>query len=148
MQLETFVLVALVGLLATYCLLIMSLWAHRLGLPRLDFARGMANLTYGESFEGPPSYWAGQAVVYVNGVFFALLYAAAVAPYIPGPPLMRGAIWGVVLFLASGLFYVPLYLRDGFFLSHVHRNAWMTSLMAHGVYGLILGWLSPIVSLG
>ncbi len=148
MQLETFVLVALVGLLATYILLVMALWAHRLGLPRLDFARGMANLTYGESFDGPPSYWAGQAVVYINGVFFALLYAAAVAPYIPGPPLARGAIWGVVLFLASGLFYVPLYLREGFFLSHIHRNAWMTSLMVHVAWGLILGWLSPIVTFG
>ncbi len=148
MQLDFLVVAVLAGILATYGLLVMALWAYRLGLPRLDFSRAMAELTYGQSFEGAPPYWAGQAVIYMNGVFFALLYATVVAQYLPGPPLLRGAIWGIILFLASGLFYVPLYLREGFFLSHIHRFAWVTSLMVHGIYGLVLGWLSPIISLG
>ena len=144
MPLESMVTTIIAGIMATYCLLVMSLWAYRLGLPPLDFSRGMANLTYGESFGGEGPYWAGQAVIYLNGTFFALLYATVVAKYLPGIPIVKGAIYGVVLFVVSGVFYVPLFLREGFFLSHMHKNAWITSLMVHGIWGLIVGWLSPI----
>ena len=144
MPLESIVITIIAGIIATYGLLIMALWAFRLGLPRLDFSRAMAELTYGESFEGQAPYWAGQLVIYLNGIFFALIYATVVARYLPGPDLVKGAIWGGVLFVISGVFFVPLFMREGFFLSHIHKNAWITSAMVHGVWGLIVGWLSPI----
>ncbi len=144
MPLESIVITIIAGIIATYGLLIMALWAFRLGLPRLDFSRAMAELTYGESFEGQAPYWAGQLVIYLNGIFFALIYATVVAQYLPGIPLVKGVIWGGILFVISGVFYVPLFLREGFFLSHIHKNAWITSAMVHGVWGLIVGWLSPI----
>ncbi len=144
MPLESIVITIISGIIATYGLVVMALWAFRLGLPRLDFSRAMAELTYGESFEGQAPYWAGQAVIYLNGIFFALIYATVVAQYLPGPDLVKGAIWGGVLFLISGVFFVPLFMREGFFLSHIHKNAWITSAMVHGVWGLIVGWLSPI----
>ncbi len=144
MPLESIVITIIAGIIATYGLVVMALWAFRLGLPRLDFSRAMAELTYGESFEGQAPYWAGQAVIYLNGIFFALIYATVVAQYLPGPDLVKGAIWGGVLFLISGVFFVPLFMREGFFLSHIHKNAWITSAMVHGVWGLIVGWLSPI----
>ena len=144
MPLESIVITIIAGIIATYGLVVMALWAFRLGLPRLDFSRAMAELTYGESFEGQAPYWAGQAVIYLNGVFFALIYATVVAQYLPGPDLVKGAIWGGILFLISGVFFVPLFMREGFFLSHIHKNAWITSAMVHGVWGMIVGWLSPI----
>ncbi len=144
MPLESIVITIIAGIIATYGLLVMALWAFRLGLPRLDFSRAMAELTYGESFEGQAPYWAGQLVIYLNGIFFALIYATVVARYLPGPDLVKGVIWGGILFVMSGVFYVPLFLREGFFLSHIHKNAWITSAMVHGVWGMIVGWLSPI----
>ncbi len=144
MPLDAIVTTIIAGIVATYGLLAMALWAYRLGLPRLDFSRAMAELTYGQSFEGQAPYWAGQAVIYLNGIFFALIYATVVAQYLPGIPIVKGAIWGVILFLISGVFSVPLFMREGFFLSHIDKNAWITSLMVHGVWGLIVGWLSPI----
>ncbi len=144
MPLESIVITIIAGIIATYGLVVMALWAFRIGLPRLDFSRAMAELTYGESFEGQAPYWAGQAVIYLNGVFFALIYATVVAQYLPGPDLVKGAIWGGILFLISGVFFVPLFMREGFFLSHIHKNAWITSAMVHGVWGMIVGWLSPI----
>ncbi len=144
MPLESIVITIIAGIIATYGLLIMALWAFRLGLPRLDFSRAMAELTYDESFEGQAPYWAGQLVIYLNGIFFALIYATVVARYLPGPDLVKGVIWGGILFVMSGVFYVPLFLREGFFLSHIHKNAWITSAMVHGVWGMIVGWLSPI----
>ncbi len=144
MPLESIVITIIAGIIATYGLVVMALWAFRIGLPRLDFSRAMAELTYGESFEGQAPYWAGQAVIYLNGIFFALIYATVVAQYLPGPDLVKGAIWGGILFLISGVFFVPLFMREGFFLSHIHKNAWITSAMVHGVWGMIVGWLSPI----
>ena len=142
--LTTGYLCRIAGIIASYGLLVMALWAGGLGLPRLDFARAMAERTYGESFDGQAPYWAGQAVIYLNGIFFALIYATVVGRYLPGPELLRGAIWGAILWFVSGVFFVPLFLKEGFFLSHIHKNAWITSAMVHGVWGLIVGWLSPI----
>ena len=145
MQLDFFIIVILTGILATYGMLVMALWSDRIGLARLDFAKVMAQLTYGESFEGrTPPYWAGQLVIYFNGVLLALTYATFVAQYLPGPQLLRGLIWGEILFLISSVFFVPIYLREGFFMSKAPPRAWMTSIMAHGIWGLIVGWLSPI----
>lgn len=145
MGLELIVTSIIGGIVATYVLLAMAAWSHRLGLPRLDFAKAMAGLTYGQSFEGrDPPYWAGAAVVYMNGILFALVYSTAVAQYLPGPPVVRGIIWGIVLYLVSCSFFVPVYLREGFFLAHVHRNAWITSGMVHGLWGIVVGWLCPI----
>ncbi len=144
MPLDQFVIVIIAGIMATFCLLVMSLWAKSLNMPRLDFSRGMAQFTFGPSFEGLAPYFAGMLVVYMNGIFFALLYATAIGPYLPGPALVRGVIFGVGLFWASSLFFSPLFLREGFFLCKLDKNAWSTSLMVHGIYGLVVGWLSPI----
>ncbi|MBL6957432.1 MAG: hypothetical protein ISR52_00495 [Rhodospirillales bacterium] len=145
MEFEFFIVVTLTGLLATYLHLVMGQWAGRIGLPRLDFSRVMANLTYGESFEGEPSYWAGQIAVFFNGVFFAFLYATVVAPYLPGEPIVRGFLYGIILYIGSGLFFIPIYLKEGVFLSHVDSKAWIPLLMVHLIFGLVCGWLSPIL---
>ena len=145
MQLEFVISVSVAGFFASYLLIIFALWAHRLGLPKLDFSKAMANLTFGESYKDNPPYGLGVAQIFLNGIFFALVYAALIGPLLPGPLFVRGIVWGVFLFAASGLFYVPVFLREGFFLNKIHPRAWITSLMVHAIYGGILGWLSPIL---
>jgi len=145
MTLEFFVQVILAGILATYVLLALALWNVKLGLPRLDFPKAMTMLTYADSFDGDPPYWAGVIVIYFNGVFFTLLYATYIHQFIPGTPLIQGAIWGVILWAVSGVFYVPVYLREGFFLKGLHPMAWFASLIVHGGFGLVVGWLSPVL---
>ncbi|NQV56336.1 MAG: hypothetical protein HQ503_10800 [Rhodospirillales bacterium] len=146
MTLEFLALTIFAGIGATYILLAMAIWNSRLGLPRLDFGKAMSMLTYAETYEGQdPPYWAGTAVVYANGIFFTLLYSTYVAQFLPGTPLIQGAIYGVILWAVSGIFYVPVYLREGFFLSHLHPMAWFASLIAHGAFGLVLGWLAPVM---
>ncbi len=135
------------GIMASYVLITMAMWNYRLGLPRLDFAMAMADLVYGPSFEGKePPYWAGMLIVYFNGVFFTFLYATFAAQYLPGIPLVKGAIWGATLWFVSGVFFVPLYSREGFFLSKIHPMAWLANLIAHGCFGMMVGWLSPIAN--
>ena len=158
MDLEFFVLSALAGVMGTYGLLTMALWADSLGLPRLDFSRAMANVTYARTFEkdvkpgagvdAPNTpYWPGMVVIFMNGIFFALLYSSVVGQWIPieQAPL-KGAICGVALWFVSGVFYVPFYLREGFMLSGIHPLAWLTSLKVHIIYGLFVGWIAPIAS--
>lgn len=156
MNLEFFLVSALAGVMGTYGLLTMALWADSLGLPRLDFSRAMANVTYARTFEkevepgagvdAPNTpYWPGMIVIFMNGIFFALLYSSVVAQWIPveqGP--LRGAAWGLILWFVSGVFYVPFYLREGFMLSHIHPLAWLTSLKVHIIYGLFVGWIAPV----
>ncbi len=156
MNLEFFVLSAFAGVMGTYGLLTMALWADSLGLPRLDFSRAMANVTYARTFEkdvkpgagvdAPNTpYWPGMIVIFMNGIFFALLYSSVVGQWIPieQAPL-KGAVWGIVLWFVSGVFYVPFYLREGFMLSGIHPLAWLTSLKVHIIYGLFVGWIAPI----
>ena len=158
MDLEFFVVSALAGVMGTYGLLTMALWADSLGLPRLDFSRAMANVTYARTFEedvkpgagvdAPNTpYWPGMVVIFMNGIFFALLYSSVVGQWIPieQAPL-KGAIWGVALWFVSGVFSVPFYLREGFMLSGIHPLAWLRSLKVHIIYGLFVGWIAPIAS--
>lgn len=145
MTLEFLVHVAIAGFLATYCHLIAALWVKSIGLPRLDLSRAMADFTYGESFSEGPPYWAGQFVICVNGIIFALIYATLVAQYLPGPPPLRGVLFGLLLFVFSGLLFEPIFVRKGFFLSKIGGRAWITALIVHVVWGLIVGWLSPVL---
>ena len=94
MDIEFFAMSAFAGIMGTYALMMLSCWADSLGLPRLDFSRPMANLTFARSFEknvapgagvdAPNTpYWPGMAIVYVNGIFFALLYSSYTHQFIP-----------------------------------------------------------------
>jgi hypothetical protein len=145
MDLEFFIHVSGVGILAGYVLLIFALWAPRYGLPRADFPRGMTELTFGDSWEGPAPYGLGIALVHMNGILFALLYATAFAPLLPSqyPPIVIGIIWGVILFFGAQLIFVPIFLRGGFFSLKHGPWAWVTALLVHVLYGVVVGWLSP-----
>ena len=59
MTLEFFLLASLAGLLATYVHLMFALWGPRYGVARLDFCKVLNELSFGESYDGPPPYWLG-----------------------------------------------------------------------------------------
>ena len=145
MQLDFFILTAGAGILATYVHMVFALWAPRFGLPRLDFAKGMAELCFKESFDGEPPYWLGLVALHLNGIVFALLYATLAGPLLPGPLFRRGLVWGGRLFLGSQLIFVPMFFKHGFFGLKDHPRAWMTAFLVHGTYGAVLGWLCPIL---
>ncbi len=156
MDIEFFAMSAFAGIMGTYALLSLANWADSLGMPRLDFSRAMANITFARTFEddvepgagvSAPNtpYWPGMGVIFVNGIFFALLYTSYTHQFIPiDHALLKGAVWGVVLWFVSGVFYVPFYLREGFMLSGIHPWAWLTSLKVHIAYGLMVGWIAPL----
>lgn len=149
---EFYLMVAVASIVATHCTLMLALWAPMLKLPRADFPLAMADLSFGASFDGKPPYWSGLLVIHLNGLFFAFLYSTVAAPWIGealietewNTPMMWGAIYGVMLFVASGVFFQPVFLGLGLFLAKAHPLGWLTSLIVHGIFGLVCGWLAPV----
>lgn len=144
MPVDIFLSIILSACVATYCLLTVALWAPGVGLPRLDFSKVLGKFMYGPSYDGKQPYFGGMASIYMNGIVFALMYSTIMAGYLPGPAVIKGGIWGFILFLVSGLWFVPNFLKEGYFLSNVHERAWVTSLIVHVAYGLVVGWLAPV----
>ena len=145
MNLADFTLVAAAGFLATYVHMLFALWAPQYGLPRLDFPKMLNDLSFSASFKDEPPYWLGLIALHLNGILFALLYATIVGPVLPGAGFIRGLIYGGILFFGSQCLFVPIFIRGGFFgLKHSSRG-WMTAIVVHAVYGIILGWLSPVL---
>lgn len=145
MNLENFILISAVGFLASYVHLVMALWAPQIGLPQLNLAMALSNISFDDDHKEEPPYLVGLAMVQLNGIMFALLYATVIGPLLPGTPFIKGIIYGGILLIVSQLFFVSVYLKEGLFLSKLHPHAWITATMVHGIYGGILGWLCPII---
>jgi hypothetical protein len=113
-----------------------------LGHP-MDIAGMLANMIGG--------VWAiGMAAHLMNGVvIFPLVYAFLVFRYLPGPPLLRGVIWGAVLWVVAETMVMPL-VGAGFFSSEIGGvKAVMAALIGHLVYGALLGYIAgPVVQDG
>ena len=72
-------------------------------------------------------------------VVFPLIYVFVVYDRVPGSPLVRGLIWGVALWIAAVLVIMPM-AGAGFLMANIGgMMAVMASLMAHLVYGGLLG---------
>jgi uncharacterized membrane protein YagU involved in acid resistance len=88
--------------------------------------------------------WAmGMAAHLLNGVIiFPLIYAFVMFRYLPGPPLLRGVLWGAALWLAAEIIVMPM-ARAGFFSSETGgAKAVFAALMGHLVYGALLGYIA------
>jgi hypothetical protein len=86
--------------------------------------------------------WAmGMAAHLLNGiVIFPLVYAFFIFRYLPGPPVLRGVLWGAVLWVAAEAIVMPM-AGAGFFSSEIGgAKAVFAALMGHLVYGALLGY--------
>ncbi|MDP7167288.1 MAG: hypothetical protein QF701_05965 [Nitrospinota bacterium] len=144
-KLDFLLLVAAAGFLATYFHMVFALTAGRVGMVKLDFGKGLSMLLFGESYGGNPPYVLGLISVHLNGIVFALIYATLVGPELPGASVVRGLIFGGLLFIFSQCVFSPFITKHGFFSVKTHPRAWQTAVVAHTIYGTILGWLSPIL---
>ena len=88
--------------------------------------------------------WAvGMAAHLLNGiVIFPLGYSFVIFRYLPGPPVLRGVLWGAVLWFAAETMVMPL-AGAGFFSSEIGgAKAAAAALMGHLVYGALLGYIA------
>jgi len=145
MKFDFLLAVVTAGFLATYFHVVFALTADRVGLAKLDFAKGTGKLIFGESYGGNPPYLLGLAAVQLNGIIFTLLYASVVGPMLSGPNVLRGLVFGGLLYLYAQCIHVPIFMKGGLFSHKVNPRAWLTAAIAHVIYGVIVGWLSPLL---
>ena len=89
------------------------------------------------------SWMLGMMAHFVNGtLIFPLIYAFVLYPLLPGAPWLKGALWGVILWLLAQVMVMPM-MGGGFFSSNMGGMMAATgSLMGHLIYGSALGGIA------
>lgn len=109
------------------------------GLPQIAIGQVLSTslgLASAFSAVGPALGWL---LHFVIGMLLALIYAGVFNPRLPGGALVRGAIYGFVVFLVAQLVFMPL-VGGGVF-SRGNAALIGGSLLGHLVYGGTTGWV-------
>ena len=123
------VLGGLVGTMAMTAMMYMV--APMMGV-RMDIAAMLGSMLGG-------SWAAGMAMHVINGtVLFPLVYGYLLVSRLPGPPLLRGALWGVVLWLIAQTMVMPMVGAGLFSAAADGMVAAVGSLVGHVLYGTIM----------
>ena len=129
----TFARAALGGFIGTVAMTVMMyVVAPMMGL-HMDIAAMLGSMLGG-------SWIAGLMMHFVNGsVIFPAIYVYALYARLPGSPVIRGTVWGVVLWLVAQTMVMPM-MGAGLFSSAIGGTmAAMGSLIGHILYGSLLG---------
>lgn len=113
----------------------MYLVAPMMGV-RMDIAAMLGSMLGG-------SWAAGMAMHFINGtVLFPLVFGYLLVSRLPGPPVLRGALWGVILWLIAQTMVMPMMGAGLFSAAAGGMVAAVGSLVGHLLYGTILGTVS------
>src|SRR5215469_15746384 len=87
---------------------------------------------------GPPLLgWVAHIMLGV--IVFPFVYTFVAFRLLPGPPPLRGILWGIALWMVVEIMVMPM-AGNGFFSStNGGAKAVMVALMGHMVYGGLLG---------
>jgi uncharacterized membrane protein YagU involved in acid resistance len=122
------------GIAATIVMTLMAMFVAPMmtGMP-MDIAAMIAGMM-------GAGYAIGMVIHLMMGiVIFPLLYVFVVYERLPGSPLVRGLIWGVLLWVVAIVVVMPM-AGAGFLMANIGgMMAVVASLIAHLFYGGILG---------
>lgn len=121
--------VVVAGIAGTAVMTVVGLYAAPLlGMPAMNPAAMLAGAMGGSVVLG----WAAHFMI---GITLAAMYAV-VAPALPGPNPVRGALWGIAPFLMAQIVVMPMMGMPVFSGSVALA---MGSLVGHLVYGAVVG---------
>ena len=137
---------AAAGLVGTGVMTALLLVEPSVGLPKIAMGQVLSTslgLTSAHLTIGPALGWA---LHFLIGMSFALLYAAVFERRLPGTPLIRGLLYGLLVFVVAQLVFMPL-VGGGVF-SRGDVELLTGSLVGHLVYGGLTGWIygGPLVA--
>lgn len=119
----------LAGVVGTIVMIVMSVKiAPMMGMPPMNPAEMLAGQMGGNMMMG----WAAHFMV---GIILAVIYAL-VASRLPGPPAVRGALFGVAPWLLAQAVMMPMMGMGMFSGSMMMAGG---SLVGHLVYGAVIG---------
>jgi hypothetical protein len=129
----------LAGILGTIIMTLVGVWlAPMMGMPPMNPAEMLAGAMGGVMILG----WAGHFMI---GAILAVIYAT-VAPWLPGPPVLRGALFGIAPFLVAQVVVLPM-MGMPFFSGSMTMA--MGSLVGHLIYGGVVGrFYGPVTQKG
>jgi uncharacterized membrane protein YagU involved in acid resistance len=130
---------AAAGLVGTAVMTALLLVEPSVGLPKIAIGQILSTslgLASAHLASGPVLGWV---IHFVIGMLLALLYAAVFDRRLPGPALGRGLLYGVLVFVAAQLVFMPL-VGGGVF-SRGDTELLAGSLLGHLVYGGLTGWI-------
>jgi uncharacterized membrane protein YagU involved in acid resistance len=130
---------AAAGLVGTAVMTALLLVEPSVGLPKIAMGQVLstslgfvsAHLTL-----GPALGWVAHFLI---GTLLALIYAAVFDRRLPGTPVARGLLYGVLVFIVAQLVFMPLVGGGVFSRGDVELLA--GSLLGHLVYGGLTGWI-------
>ena len=127
------------GLIGTATMTALLLIEPSIGLPTIAIGQilgGSLGLASALPNVGAALGWA---LHFLIGALFALLYAAALERRLPGGPVLRGLLFGALLFLLAQVAFMP-FVGGGLF-SRGDLQLIAGSLLGHLVYGSVTGWI-------
>lgn len=130
---------AAAGLIGTGVMSALLLIEPSVGLPKIAMGQVLGTwlgLASARSATGPAFGWVLHFLV---GMMLGLVYAGVFDRKLPGGPLTRGLLYGVLVFLVAQSVFMPL-VGGGFF-SRGDAELLTGSLLGHLVYGGVTGWI-------
>jgi hypothetical protein len=116
-----------------YITMIMMYWVGpMMGLMKMDIAASLGRML-GIGWTG------GITLHFINGtVIFPVIYAFFLYRILSGTPVIRGAIWGVILWFVAQLIVMRM-MGGGVFSAKMGMMMAIGSLIEHFIYGAVLG---------
>ena len=130
------------GFIATAVMTALLYSASWIGAPKMDIAAMLGSLLgHRIPATGSGLWWAGMVWHFVNGtIIFSLIYSYFVYGWLAGPSWLRGMIWGLGLWIAMELAFMPM-AGSGVFSDHATYPVArvLSSLILNVIYGIVLG---------
>jgi hypothetical protein len=109
--------------------------APMMGMGKMDIAGNLGRM-FG-------SWTMGMVMHFILGtVVYSLTCALLAYRFLPGPPVVKGLVWGVVLWLGLQLVGMPMMGAGVFSTRAGGMKAVIGALVAHLVYGALLGTIA------
>ncbi len=129
---------AVAGLVGTAAMTALLLVEPSVGLPKIAMGQVLSTslgFTTAHLAAGPALGWV---LHFVIGMVLAVVYAGAADGRLPGPAVVRGMLYGALVFLVAQVVFMPL-VGGGLF-SRGDLELIAGSLLGHLLYGGVVGW--------
>jgi len=124
------------GLAGTIAMTLMMMFVAPMMGVHMDIAKSLAHMM-------GSSHAAGLAVHFFNGtVLFPAIFVFALLRFLPGTTLVKGLIWGGILWAMLEILVMPMMGMGIFGSTGPGMKGAVAALLAHLVYGALLGWIA------
>lgn len=129
---------AAAGAIGTGVLTALWLVEPSIGLPKIAVGQILSTFMSVSVAHVPVGSAGGWIIHLAVGIVLALVYAAFFAERLPGAPIVRGMLYGAMVFVVAQCVLMPM-VGAGFF-SRGDFELIIGSLLGHLAYGAVVGW--------